>query len=587
MASNLKTIFRGAAKGALAASLGIVLAAPAQAVQWRTDSGLNASFDTTITYGLSLRTERPEGPHTGPPNAGGNWANQYGNRDVFKDKWDIFSNSVRASHEFALTGDQWTVFARGNYFYDFAMANETDKLNHAAENRAVQHGDITDLYGILRFGDNDRFTLRAGKQVISWGESAFYPNSINSINTVDVTKLRQPGVEIKDAFVGTPAIDFNWIATDALSLEAFYLLGFDEAKGDVAGSFFSGLDGAADGGGFINSATGGPFGGPTCLNASTVNDIGPAGPFGCTFGYLTRAGDKIPSGSGQWGIAARYYFPDIGAGLETGFYYTNLHSHIPNFSGISGTGAPLSGLEGQFLLEYQKNQERYGVSYNTVVGPWAIGGEFSYSPNFNTQGGEFFGYVIGFPVGGVLPPAGTFVSGLKEYERYQVQNTFQRLWGPIHAIGADQLVTFGEVVYGWSGAFPSQGATSTSTFGPFNFNTFENNLSSDWASIQMINNLTYNNALFNRVNVTYKSSVLWDFHGNEPTAGAKMIVEGRKALTLGTEFEYALRWKASINHTWFWNGDNECDNIGPSLFDRCYNTASDRDFLSMDISYTF
>ena len=226
-------------------------------------------------------------------------------------------------------------------------------------------------------------------------------------------------------------------------------------------------------------------------------------------------------------------------------------------------------------MEYQEDQETYGVSYNTVVGPWAIGGEFSYRPNMNGQSGTFFAGILG-----AIPglPAGTFITGIEEYERYQVQNTFQRLWGPIHAIGADQLVTFGEVVYGWSGAYPDMDVP---------FEMFENNISSDWASIQMINNLTYNNALFNRINVTYKSSVLWDFHGISPTAGGKMIVKGRKALTLGAEFEYALRWKWGISHTWFWGGDNECDKIENSPFDRCYHTASDRDFLSFDISYTF
>ena len=141
MANQIQQYLRGMAKGALAAGLGVLFAVPAQAMQWATDSGVRVAFDTTLTYGLSLRTERPEGPNAGPPNAGGNWANQYGNRDVFRDKWDIFTHSVRASHDLSIEGDNWQVFARGNYFYDFEMANQKDKLNDAAENRAVQHGD--------------------------------------------------------------------------------------------------------------------------------------------------------------------------------------------------------------------------------------------------------------------------------------------------------------------------------------------------------------------------------------------------------------------------------------------------------------
>lgn len=582
MARNFHVILRGASQAVLAATLGAVLVAPVQALQWETGGGVKIAFDTTLTYGLSLRTEDPERT---------NFANQYGNRAIFKDKWDIFANSVRASHDVVVSGDSWEVFGRGNYFYDQAIASETDKLQDAAENRAVQHGDITDLFGKVTFGADDRFTLRAGKQVISWGESAFIGTSINDINTFDVSKVRQPGVEIKDALVGTPSIDLTWVATDALSLEGFVLLGYDEAKADPAGTFFATLDGALDGAGFDDSD--GVIDG-ACRNPDTTNDS-PSPPFhlaptlGCSFGGLLRApGDDIPSAGGQWGVAVRYYLPNVGAGLETGFYYQNLHAHAPNFSAIAGTpgGAP-----GTFNVGYAKDIERWGASYNTVVGPWALGGEFSYRRNEPLQGAEFFYNIFGLtvnaagtaltPVG--APAPGTPVRGYTRYENFQVQNTFQRLWGPIHDIGADQLVTFGEVMWGWSGSFPD------------NSTLFNDTTSSDWGTFQMINNLTYNNLLLNRINVTYKSALRYDFHGLSPQAAGQTAIEGKKVVSLGVEFDYAQRWKWGVDHTWFFNGDNECTvtggfgigNGGNFLPKRCYSTDTDRDFLSFNLSYTF
>ena len=137
------------------------------------DGAVEGSFDTTLGYGLQLRTEKMDPsltvPHPsrwqpGQTEAGlllGN--NQYGNRELFNKKWDIFSNLVKASHDLQVNGNGWSAFMRGNYFYDFAMASEKDSLPKESENRAIMHGDITDAYFLTRFGSADQFTMRLGK----------------------------------------------------------------------------------------------------------------------------------------------------------------------------------------------------------------------------------------------------------------------------------------------------------------------------------------------------------------------------------------------------------------------------------------
>ncbi|WP_372724252.1 DUF1302 domain-containing protein, partial [Immundisolibacter sp.] len=158
---------------------------------------MQAAFDTDLTYGLNWRMQPPDSQNLGP----------YGNRRLFDDKYDIFSNLIKGSHTFEVRGDSYGGLLRGNWFYDFEMANQP--LPEAAENRAKQHGDITDAYVYKRFLADQSLSVRLGKQVISWGENTFIQGAINDINTVDISKLRTPGADLKDAFVGTPAIDVS------------------------------------------------------------------------------------------------------------------------------------------------------------------------------------------------------------------------------------------------------------------------------------------------------------------------------------------------------------------------------------------
>ena len=43
--------------------------------------------------------------------------------------------------------------------------------------------------------------MRAGKQVVNWGESTFIGGGINSINPIDVSAFRRPGAEIKEGLI--------------------------------------------------------------------------------------------------------------------------------------------------------------------------------------------------------------------------------------------------------------------------------------------------------------------------------------------------------------------------------------------------
>lgn len=540
------------------------------------DGSVEGAFDTTVSAGMQMRTEKADPKQFG---------NQFGNRALFQKKWDIFSAPVKASHDLALNGGGWSVFVRGNYFYDFVMAAEKENLPSASENRAVKHGDITDAYFLTRLGGSDQVTVRLGKQVISWGENTFIGGSLNDINTVDITKLRQPGVELKDALVGTPAAHFSWQMNDALALEGFALFGYDELKADPFGSFFGTLDVITDGGGFANATDG--LGRPICVAPD-------GGTCGLAFAGIpvVRSGDDIPSHGGQYGVALRYFAPALGNGFDFGLYYQNLHDHNPQLSARAGTSPAQPGT---FFVDYAKDVERFGFSFNTIVGPWALGGEYSYRRNAPIQGTDFLVVAAtGGDLGGNSFAPGTEFTGFDRYKRHQIQLTTQRLWGPMPMLfGADQWNTIGEIAYGWTDDVPGVDIDGRTGGNPpaaliaaqqagGGFLRFDD-ITRDFWGFQARSTLTYNNILFNRINMDFNTAFRWDVEGVSPElGGAKLFLAGRKVLSVGVNFDYALRWRAGINQTFVFNDDGRKRPNGSIM-----NSGTDRDFLSLDVSYTF
>ena len=561
--------WRAIGRAAAVAAVGVALATPAQAVRFKlADGAISGSFDTTVGWGLNMRTEKAE------------LRTLYGNRSVAK--FEVFTNTIKASHDLELRGENWGVFVRGNYFYDFDAEHET--FEGSADNRIVHHGDITDAYAYIRFGDNDQFNLRLGKQVISWGENTFIGFSINDINTVDITKLRVPGVELKDAFIGTPAAYFTWQLNDSWSLETFALFAYDEIKVDPSGGFFLTGDSFGDGNQAFRDATGfcfAPDGG--------AMQFGP---------LICDAGDEIPSSGGQWGVALRYYAADLGNGVDFGFYYQNLHDHVFKLGSVAASRSTVNNIptSALFFRFFPENIQRWGVSWNTTAGSWAWGGEYGYRENQKLQGDAGLIFGVGQaasgtavdPFTGAAIADGTkFKDTVRDYGHHQLQMTFQRLWGPMPMLaGADQWNTIFEVVHGWVTSMPDNDE----------FDRFDESITNNWQGFKGRSSLTYNNALFNRVNMTFKQSFNLDIRGYSPEfGGAKAFIEDRKVFSLGLDFDYKLRYKWGVSHTWFWGGTPSTNDIGdprtggPALGPGSTpaNGARDRDFLAFHASYVF
>lgn len=417
-----------------AAAVGMVLAGSASAVQFKFDNGVTGSFDTTLSYGLSVRTADPDKSLIGLANGGTSRSvnEDDGNRNYKKN--EAFAQVFKGTHELSAKWEDWSMLLRGTYFTDIENRHN-NKLGPIAKRRVGQDARMLDAFIAKSFdvyGKNVR--VRAGNQVISWGESTFIPGGINVINSVDLVKLRTPGAELKEAFLPTSSLWGSFELTKSASLEAFVQFNHDKTKIDPRGSYWSNNDFASDDAdhvivGFgrrhdLTGRAGGNLIPPTvgALYTASVPIHGAFDPAAAV--WAPRGADRNASDSGQYGVAFRYLASDFN-NTEFGLYYMNYHSRIPFFSGVKGlptsalTGSPLTAtlcsvaalaslcqqalvngapnpsssisatlpvgapiVKATYFAEYPENIRLIGFSFNSQ-GPFgvALQGEYSYRPN--------------------------------------------------------------------------------------------------------------------------------------------------------------------------------------------------------------
>ena len=183
-------------------------------------------------------------------------------------------------------------------------------------------GELLDLYAYFKATPAGLpTTLRIGQQVLSWGESTFIPNGINSINPIDVAKLRTPGSELKEALLPVNMASASISLTDNLTFEAFYLLDWKRTRIDPPGTYFSTNDFAAQGGKRVY------------LGFGAIGDS-------AALGYIPRGTDNVASDGGQYGVNFRYLAEKMNS-TEFGLFYMNYHSRLPTISARTPT-SPIS-----------------------------------------------------------------------------------------------------------------------------------------------------------------------------------------------------------------------------------------------------
>jgi hypothetical protein len=581
------------------------------------DGKVSGRFDTTLSYGISLRTNDPDSDLIGKAffdpligtrsnaeqrAATGRFSvnSDDGNLN-FGDKWDVVSNNVKALSELELSYENYGFFGRASYFRDFAYAGK-DRFTRTAKSLVGDRFQLLDAYFWADFDFDDQFaTLRVGRQVVSWGESTFIQNGINVVNAVDVGKLRTAGSELREAFLPQNMIWGSYSFNENLSLEGLLIFEFEQIDPEPAGTFFSTNDFATPGGLYAMLNFG--------LVPQPVQDIDDynavcrSGQFlapGCAVA-VSRNPDVTPDDDpDQFGFALRYYSPELND-TEFGLYYLRYHSRLPLINGFSITDPSPSSA--RFFISYPEDIDLFGASFNTTAfnQTLSIAGEVSYRDGVPLQIDDVELLFAGLtPLNPLIPdPANRFTNQLGEFEpgqpiqgfeRFdvtQAQVTFTKLFGSSNPFGADQIAMVGEIgatkvwdlpdksVLRFNGPGTDTGGGPDVLSGNLrNPQTQTSGFADSFSwGYRFLTRFDYNSAFGTAITVSPQIAFNHDVNGTTPGPGGN-FVEDRKSVTLQVGFNYLNNWSGLLAYTNFFGAGNQ-------------NLLSDRDFVSAVVRYAF
>ncbi len=318
---------------------------------------------------------------------------------------DLISQVARATFEAGVDWRNYGLVLSGTTHYDTEiMDRDRDRgllrsgpyaapveWSDAAEDDNGNPQTLLDayLYGSFDVGENaNPLEVRAGKQVINWGEGLYFIDGVATQVALDFNAFSTPGAELKEAYIATEALYANLGVGDNSSLEAYYQWKFRPHKLGAQGTIW-GDDALAEG----NAETGGDFHYLVCATVS------------CDFPI--RGDREDTSDDGQFGLAFR---TGVGDG-EFGVYYSRYHEKTPFAIGaeglaygtdgilsLEGPGANLLGLN----TFYPEELDMLGLSYSSTLGAWSFNAEVAYRPDRPlwtdpTGGVEEFGGTFGFP----------------------------------------------------------------------------------------------------------------------------------------------------------------------------------------------
>jgi hypothetical protein len=216
--------------GSIAATAMMFAAGAANAVDFKFGEA-TLSVDNTASVGVGVRTSKQQCYNVSSYNGGCGFANgsatgvEFGVNDddgnVNTDQWDPYSTAIKLTTDFELKYRNYGAFVRTKLFYDHWIYEELGTRNNRfgsrpmvdaargddARNFGGRGADILDAFVYTNFDvGNTPVSLRAGKQVINWGESLFIQGGISSYLPVDVSAIRTPGSELKEAYLPVPAL---------------------------------------------------------------------------------------------------------------------------------------------------------------------------------------------------------------------------------------------------------------------------------------------------------------------------------------------------------------------------------------------
>lgn len=540
------------------------------------DDNVKGSFDSTISVGMGVRAQSQSPSLTSPIydlstgellRAGSlgqaSGVSDQGNLNY--NKGDLFTGYLKGSHELLLkVPDQGLSFmARANWIRDFAATHTTgtisgqnaispippdigdDGLSAGARKDMRFKARLLDLWVSKTFSVGDReVRVRAGNQVINWGESVFEIGGINATNAIDVNRAAQPGTQVKEIVLPAPMVSVAAGLGGGFNAEAYVQTAWNRSYLPPVGSYWS------------NSVV---------------------GPGSDAYGVTTlKARD-----TGQWGLALRYQ--PKGTALNLGVYVLNYHDKLPQTTFDPVTQAT--------TFRHLEDRRLYGASINFPLGDWAIGSEVSYRPK---------DAVSLNPASGCVAQAGNCYVDEKRWQWHL--STLYALQpgnagaGLLRLLGADAATLTTETVVirypglrqdyggspvaagGWLWGNESNDLVgSMLTTGSAGLNSPGNAVGTKSSGgINIDFNWTYDGTLIQGWQVTPGIFVRRGLFGRTPNVTAQFM-RGVTAMNFYVNFvQNPQNWQVGLNYTRFMGGKSPLD-----------NPLRDRDFVGVVVSRHF
>lgn len=629
----------------------------AGAAEFQFNNGeVTGRFDAQLTMGMLWRTEGQDAELAANEDPLAMAAKGYStqlNKNDGNNNFDTGISSLvyKITPELALNfNGQWGLFVRGTAFYDeyimgrghdggelmpLLVPDGSSGINRYASysdhaNNGLGDGftEETKDYAGRRFRLLDAYVwtdvdlfgrtlgLRAGRQVITWGESLFVQNGVNTANYIDLAALRLPGAELKEALLPLGSLSFSYGLTDNLSMEGFYQFEWSNTEDAPAGSFYSTHD-AFPGEGAENVIVDGRLvaaanGVPAIADdfaQYTINTYGLSGPNGYQYEQtqvtVDRLADEEPDDGGQFGLAFRYFADQLN-GTEFGLYYSRLHARLPVVGSRVdqiGTGTLASRIDSaRYFMVYPEDIDMIGASFNTMIGQVSLAGELAYRPEqpiINEVGDNLIQSLAGVAASGApvisdltdhcvrtevggdcLAPGDNVVQGQNYYFYDEAETVTGSLLGIMSfgpKLGTDNLVTILELGFDATHGL-NDNLRYNSTAALLDSEALAN--SDDPNSLYLTDmawgyravvQASYND-IFAGVIMTPSLRLSHDVEGNSPIGGN--FLEDRKAATLGVNFVYLNNLDVGVQATSFWGGGYS-------------NKLKDRNNASLTLSYSF
>jgi len=522
------------------------------------------------------------------------------------------------------------------------------------KDEAGHNAEFLDAYvwGNFNLGDTP-VTLRLGHQVVQWGEALFLQDGINQINPASLASLRRPGAELKEALIPLPLFFAQTELSRNLSFEAFYLFDWEASEGDAVGTFLSTHDAfIGEGARSIYTDLDGSSLEPV-VRAYNGFAYGISNSSAAASRLKTdRIDDREPGSAGQFGLAFRYFAENLNA-TEFGFYYLKTHAKkqtagvvlgeangatrdgsaacataqqlIANLqpgspattcdqltpTGLASAGYSPGQIAGasnfiaganaahyidttSYFLNYEEEQEVFGISFNTLIGTTSFAGELAYrkDASFLAELGDnliIYNALAAIDVGngqssdvGQYGPhingglvAGDTVLPNGEEDMMNLSLVAIHAFGP--GLGFDELngvLEFGMAyVAGLDDKlYAAQDAMSYVEVPGVQFDGTPGQYltRSSWGyRVAVLGKL---NNVFQGVSLQPSLRFAHDVEGNSVFGGN--FVEDRKSSTLGLNAIYNFNWELAGSYTAFFGA-------------RDRNQLQDRDHIAMSLKYIF